>query len=178
MTDCISKITADNVHGHDSKTVDASVFHQATNEKFWQDLGKETRHALDNAGKLIADGTLPKLDLQKSFAEFTVEAQAQEAADIISRRGDLGTDYQKKQLADMFEEAKRNGTEKELIAAINKKLAEQNCPYRLKLGQDFMQPNSWPRNRNTDVISLVTTSGIEMTVDQLYISDRSNMYAD
>ena len=41
-----------------------------------------------------------------------------------------------------------------------------------------MQPNSWPRNSNTDVISLVTTSGIEMTVDQLYISDRSNMYAD
>jgi len=177
MTDFISKITGTSVHDHGSETLDATVFHQSTNEKFWQELGKDARIALDAVAKLVTDGTLPKLDLHKSFAEYKIESDAKEAAEIIARRGDLGTDYQKRQLEEMFQEAKRNGTEKELIAAINKDLAEKDCPYRLKLGRDFMQANSWPGNRNTDVLSLVTTTGIQMTVDQLSISDNSNKYA-
>jgi len=180
MTEYTAKMTDTNVHDHGNEKVDSSVFQQTLEPKFWQELGKDVRITLQEAGQLIKDGILPKLDLGKNIAEFQIEAEAQQAAEIIARRGDLGTDYQRHELEKMFEEAKRNGTEKELLAAINLKLVEQKCPYRLTMATDLMQPNSWPGNRDTDIVRLVSTQGMEKTVDQMSVSDGRNInqYAD
>jgi len=136
--------------------------------ELWKSLTGAGGSALTSGLELVKKGILPEVSLERAAELFETKIDAQRAVEIIARREDLGTDMQKRELEKMFAEARANGTEKELIAEINKQLEQRGCQCRLTVGNEVQSAGTFPFTNN-QVVTLVTTDAHPLPIDNFVV---------
>jgi polyhydroxyalkanoate synthesis regulator phasin len=144
-------------------------FDSNTINQFWKSLPELGSKAIEAIlpGVLSGKDHLPSLDfedmqgfLKGGCLTDITEAKAKRAADIIADDGDLGSDKQKKEIADMFEEAYKKGGDavERLVKMINEELEKRGSDVRVSTRSDFdPTPNPWVLKKYGSVV--VTKGG-------------------
>lgn len=80
--------------------------------------------------------------------------RAKRAADIIANGGDFGSDTQKKEIQEMFEEAYKKGPEAvaKLVKDINAELEKRGSDVRVSVEQDFNPGPTWGEKKYGNVV--------------------------
>jgi len=102
---------------------------------FFQSLKNTATILAKDTAELMTKGILPELSTSDSKAD-TVEDKARHAADIIAADPGLAKQEDKDEIAKLLRDAKENGTERALLAAINKELQERGSNSRLNISID------------------------------------------
>lgn len=143
------------------------VASKLTTGEFWKGVKSDASGLTQKDDSVLSslkkgDIHLPHIDFSDMKGMFEGHAsgldfgkqRAKRAADIIADGGDLGSDTQKKEIQEMFEEAYKKGPEAvdKLVKDINAELEKRGSDVRVGVEQDFNPGPTWGEKKSGNVV--------------------------
>ena len=138
---------------------------------FFQSLKDTATILAKDTAELVTKGILPELSTSHDAKADATEERARRAAEIIARDPYLGKQEDQDEILKMIREAKKDGTEGQLLAAINKELDKQGSHRYLRTSEQHEINPHTGDDEFFETLNLVSTQGRERTSTYIGLID-------